>query len=66
MKALLADALEDLCGSIGMGLQHTDNITFEGLKLAGALCYLSWPERCGTPFSDRSRVQGQFCGYLGQ
>ena len=62
---MLAQALEDLGGRIGIALQQADNLRFERIQFAGALAGLPRPEVfLGKPVGHRTRIERQGLGDL--
>jgi hypothetical protein len=60
LEAVLAQALEDLLGAVGVGLQPLADVGFAGIELACARCGLAWAKaRLGNPLGHRAPIQAQ-------
>ena len=58
-KAVLAQALEDLHGRIGMTFEQTDNVRFEWIEFAGVRPWFTRVEVVlGQPVGDRAAIEG--------
>ena len=65
VKAVLAQALEDLRGANRDTFQQPDNLRFEGIEFAGALPGFARPEvLLAQPVGHGARIEGQGAGNL--
>ena len=65
VKALLAQALEDLGGRVGIARQPVDNVRFARIEFAGTRGGLAWPAVVlGQPIGHGARIERECLGNL--